>query len=158
MKQSSFNLITKKETFYVNNTDNVIGVIFFKSNNFSFPEYDWGDFVVAILAWLAKIISDLQSLHSRHVEVFFMEGCFKVEFQLNEGQFCRINFIEGDKLAGDKEIIHKTITVPLGEVIDEVTKACEMVIRMRESKELEFENDYEELLEAYHSLTRTSNP
>lgn len=151
-KENSFKLIIKKETLYVNSSDNVIGVIFYDINGFYFPEYDWGDFVVAILSWLTKVISDLQSLQDQQAEVFFMEGCFKIELQVNKNHQCKINFIEGNRLAGDEEIIHKSITVPLSEVIDEVTKSCEMIIQMKESKELDFELDYEELLEAYHSL------
>lgn len=152
MKKDRFKIIIDRETLYVNKSDNVIGVIFFESNKFYFPEHNWGDFVVAILSWLTKIVGDLQSSRSQKVEVSFMEGCFKVELQLNNYRQCKINFIEGEKLAGDKEITHKSIITPLDNVIDEVTKACEMIIRMRESKELEFDLDYEELLEAYHSL------
>lgn len=156
-KQHNFHLIIKEETFYVNNSGNVIGEIFFEIDDVYFPELNWYDFAVRILSWLTENIVSVKQNNKESMDTPFMEGPFKVKFQLEKTKRCKIDFIEGEQLAGDKEIIHKTITIPLGEVIDEVTKACEMIIRMRESKELEFENDYEELLEAYHSLTRTSS-
>lgn len=149
---NNFRLILKKDSLYVNSSGNVIGVIFFEIDGFYFPENNWYDFVVRLLSWLSESILNLKSKIEEDLDMPFMEGCYKVELALDKKELCKINFIEGEKLAGDKEIIHKSITVPLNDVIDEVTKACEMIIRMRESKELEFDLDYEELLEAYHSL------
>ena len=83
-----------------------------------------------------------------------MEGPFKVSIHLDEKELCSIQFIEGEKLEEDDEIIHKTVTVPFEEVKNEVKKACELLLKMKETKELDFEKDYQELKESYELLCK----
>ena len=142
----------KKESFYINNAKSVIGVICFSTNDFYFPGKAWDDFVVVVLYWLTRELIELTFNKEKIAESPFMEGCFKVAFSLDAEEKCTIHFIEGEKLVGDEEIVHKTIVVPFEEVKREVKKACEILLEMKETKELDFEEDYEELKESYELL------
>lgn len=154
MKKFKINL--RKETFYINNTNSVIGDIYFSIGDWYFPEKYWDDFVVILLAWLTKQIVKLYFDKKQVVEMCFMEGCFKISLTLNNQYQCTIKFIEGEKLAGDKEIVYKTVTVPFEDVKIEAKKACEVLLNMKKSKELDFEEDYEKLEESYNMLLKIS--
>lgn len=149
---SNFKINLKKETLYINDSNCVIGDIYFSVGDWYFPEKYWDDFVVVLLSWLSKQTVKLDT--NNLVEMRFMEGCFKISLTLDKKHQCTIQFIEGEKLAGDKEIIHKTITVPFESVKSEVLKACELLLKMKESKELDFEKDYEELKDSYELLCK----
>ena len=142
----------KKDSLYINGSNSVIGTIYFDLDGYFFPSDDWYDFVVALLGWLAKITANLTKSEAKTVEMSFMEGPFKIALAVKEDYQCKIDCIEGEELAGDEEIIHKTITVPLDEVINEILKGCELIIQMKESKELEFDKDFEYLKESYNLL------
>nr|VFK45199.1 MAG: hypothetical protein BECKSD772F_GA0070984_12144 [Candidatus Kentron sp. SD]VFK49697.1 MAG: hypothetical protein BECKSD772E_GA0070983_12174 [Candidatus Kentron sp. SD]VFK81344.1 MAG: hypothetical protein BECKSD772D_GA0070982_13191 [Candidatus Kentron sp. SD] len=145
----------RKESFYLNEGGAVIGDICFSvADDWYFPEKDWDDFVVRILYWITKSLISLIFKENQPQETPFMEGTFKVSIYLNEKEQCTINFIEGEKFFGDKEIIHKTTTVPFESVKSEVLKACELLLKMKESKELDFEYDYEKLKESYEMLCK----
>ena len=151
---NKFKILLKKETFFINDSNCVIGDICFSIGDWYFPEKEWDDFVVALLSWLTKQIIELVFNKKKNVEMYFMEGCFKVALSLDTESQCIIQFIEGEKLAGDQEIIHKTINVPFEDVKSEVRKACELLLHMKETKELNFEKDYEELKESYDLLCK----
>lgn len=149
-----FNIKLERESFYINEGGSVIGIICFHSEGSFFPGKQWDDFVVVMLYWLAKEVVALSFNTNKTVESPFMEGCFKIALSLNNESQCIIQFIEGEKLAGDDEIIHKEITVPFEDVKDEVKKACELLLKMKETKELDFEEDYEKLKESYEMLCK----
>nr|VFK39667.1 MAG: hypothetical protein BECKSD772F_GA0070984_104612 [Candidatus Kentron sp. SD]VFK47130.1 MAG: hypothetical protein BECKSD772E_GA0070983_10886 [Candidatus Kentron sp. SD] len=144
----------KKETFYINDSNCVIGDICFSVGDWYFPDKDWDDFVVVFLSWLTSQLTELNFNKKSIVEVDFMEGDFKISLALDQNNQCTITFIEGEKLDGDKETIYKTTTVPFEAVKIEVLKACELLLKMKESKELNFEKDYKELKESYELLCK----
>jgi len=150
---NNFKLIIRKESLCIESND-VIGVICFSIDDWYFPGENWDDFVATILSWLSHALVKINFKKEREVEVDFMEGCFKVTFILDVENLCTIQFIEGEKLSGDEEIIHKTITVPFEDVKSEVKKACELLLHMKETKELDFEEDYEKLKESYELLCK----
>lgn len=152
---TKFKIDIKKETFYINEGNSVIGDICFSvDDDWFFPEKDWDDFVVKLVYWLAHISIELAFDKNKIVEMDFMEGCFKISLSLDNQNQCTILFIEGEKLSGDEEVIHKTIALPFEDLKSEVKKACELLIRTKESKELDFEDDYEELKESYDLLCK----
>jgi hypothetical protein len=153
--EDSFHLIIKRDTLYVNSSGNVIGVIFFKVNGFYFPENNWHDFVVRLISWLTESTFNLKNKIKENLDMPFMEGCYKVEVALDKNNLCKIDFIEGEKLAGDKEIIHKSISIPLDTLINEVKKACETLLTIKNSGDLDFKNDYEELKKSYELLCKS---
>ena len=144
----------RKENLYINNSGSVIGDICFSVGDWYFPEKDWDDFVVVMLYWLTQELVELNFKKSKIAEAPFMEGCFKITLTLDNQKQCIIQFVEGEKLAGDEEIIHKTITVPFEDVKCEVKKACEVLLNMKETKKLDFEEDYEELKTSYDLLCK----
>ncbi len=148
------NIHLKKESFYINKSGSVIGDICFSVGDWYFPEKAWDDFVVRLLYWITKGLINLKFKGEQPQEMPFMEGSFKVSIYLDEHSTCKIDFAEGEKFFGDQEIIHKTITVSFEDVKNEVRKACELLIRMKESKELDFEEDYEKLKESYELLCK----
>jgi hypothetical protein len=150
---NNFNLIVREESLFMESND-VIGVICFSINDWYFPGENWDDFVATILSWLSYALIKINFKKEREVEVGFMEGCFKVTFFLDLENLCTIQFIEGEKLSGDEEIIHKTITVPFKDLKSEVTNACELLLKMKETKELDFQEEYEELKESYDLLCK----
>lgn len=152
---SKFFIKLREDTFFINSSGSVIGDICFAVDDWYFPDKNWDDFVVILLSWLAQQIMNLYLDKNQVVEMSFMEGCFKVSLTLNNHYQCTIRFIEGEKLAGDKEIIYNTITVPFEEVKDEVRKACELLIRLKTSKILDFEENYEKLKQVYELLCRS---
>lgn len=146
----------RKETLYINCSGSVIGDISFSIGDWYFPEKDWDDFVVVMLYWLTKELVELSVDKNKIVDAPFMEGCFKIVLTLDKQNQCNIKFIEGEKLAGDKEIVYKTVTVPFEEVKIEAKKACEVLLNMKKSKELDFKEDYEKLEDAYNMLLNVS--
>lgn len=144
----------KKESFYLNEGGAVIGIICFSVNNWYFPGKNWDDFVVRLLYWITKALINLKFKEEQPQEMPFMEGSFKVSIYLNEQSKCKIDFVEGEKFFDDQEIIHKTVTVPFEDVKSEVKKACELLLKMKETKELDFEDDYQELKESYELLCK----
>lgn len=151
---STFKINLRKERFYLTNGKAIIGNICFSVNNWYFPKENWNDFVVTLLYWITRKLIRLKFKEKQPQEMDFMEGPFKVSIYLDKENQCTINFIEGEKLAGDNEIVHKTITLPFEEVKDEVKKACKILIDMKESKELDFEDDYQKLKESYELLCK----
>jgi len=151
---NEFKINLKKETFFINEGNSVIGDICFSFGDWYFPEKDWDDFVVLLIAWLSGEIIKLKFTNKEPICMRFMEGCFKIALSLDNESECIIQFIEGEKLAGDDEVIHKEITVPFEEVKIEVKKSCELLLKMKETKELDFEEEYEELKESYELLCK----
>ena len=151
---NKFKINLEKETFYINNSNSVIGIICFSIDDWFFPSKRWDDFVVILLAWLTKQVVALAFNKEKIIEMDFMEGDFKISIKNSSQNLCTVHFIEGEKLAGDEEIIHKTITVPFEDVKNEVRKACEVLLHMKETKELDFEEDYEKLKESYELLCK----
>lgn len=151
---NKFKIHLVKESFYLNEGGAVIGVICFSVDGWYFPGENWDDFVVVMLDWLTQELIELNFNKNKTAEAPFMEGCFKISLALDNQKQCIIQFIEGEKLAEDKEIIHKTITVPFEDVKSEVKKACELLLHMKETKELDFEEDYEKLKESYELLCK----
>lgn len=151
----NFKIKLRTNTFYINEGKSVIGDICYSVDGWDFPEEDWDDFVVIILLWLAQALIKLQ-FNKKEVEVEFMEGCFKISLFLkeNDRSDVTIKFIEGDSFADQEEIILKTITTPFEELKNEVKNACETLIQMKESKEIDFEKDYEDLKNAYNLLCK----
>nr|VFK43638.1 MAG: hypothetical protein BECKSD772F_GA0070984_11528 [Candidatus Kentron sp. SD]VFK44465.1 MAG: hypothetical protein BECKSD772E_GA0070983_103812 [Candidatus Kentron sp. SD]VFK80842.1 MAG: hypothetical protein BECKSD772D_GA0070982_11653 [Candidatus Kentron sp. SD] len=152
--KNKFKINVKKESFYLNEGGAVIGDICFSFADWYFPDKDWDDFVVVMLAWLAQEIVKLSFDKNKIADAPFMEGCFKITLTLDKQDECDISFIEGEKLAGDKEIVHKKTTLPFEAVKSEVLKACELLLKMKESKELNFEKDYKELKKSYELLCK----
>ena len=150
----AFKIKLRKESFYINNSRSVIGDICFSVDGWCFPDKNWDDFVVVILDWLAQELIELNFNKNKVAETPFMEGCFKISFTLGKTHQCTINFVEGEKLAGDEEIIHKAIVIPFEDLKTEVKNACETLIQMKESKELDFEKDYENLKTSYDLLCK----
>lgn len=153
---SNFKINLRKESFYINEGDSVIGDICFSIDDWFFPDKNWDDFVVLLICWLAKQTIELNFDTTKTVYMRFMEGCFKISLELEKENpnECTIRFIEGEKIAGDEEVIHKTITVPFEEVKKEVKKACKLLIHMKETKELDFEEEFEDLKESYELLCK----
>jgi hypothetical protein len=150
---NNLKLNIRKESLSIESTD-VIGVICFSIDNWYFPDKNWDDFVVRLVYWLMKKLIKLHFKEKQPQEMLFMEGDFKVSLTLDKNGQCTVQFIEGEKLEGDKEIIHKTITVPFEDVKSEVKKACELLLHMKKTKELDFEEDYEKLKEYYDLLCK----
>ena len=150
---NSFKLVVRRESLCIESND-VIGVICFAVNDWFFPEENWDDFVATILSWLSQALVKIKFKKEERVEVDFMEGCFKVDLALDVENLCTIQFIEGEKLSGDDEIIQKTIVVPFEDLKSEIKKACELLLKMKETGELDFEEEYEELKESYELLCK----
>lgn len=153
-KEINFNLKINKDSFYTNQSGSTIGIIFFEVDGYIFPSNDWYDFVVVLLYWLSKSIIDLIIKKETMIEMDFMEGPLKVSLILDQDDQCTINFIEGEKLAGDEEIIHRTITVPFSLVKNEVVKACKIVVQSKESGKIPFNDDYKNLKTTYDLLLK----
>ena len=151
---NKFKIRIPKKSFYLNEGGAVIGIICFSVDDWYFPGENWDDFVVVMLDWLTRELVELTFNKEKIAESPFMEGCFKIALSLDTEGKCIIQFIEGEKLAGDDEIIHKTVTVPFEEVKSEVKKACELLLKMKETKELDFQEDYEKLKESYELLCK----
>ena len=144
----------KKDTFYINDSGCVIGVIYFSIGDYFFPSKGWDDFVVAILDWLTQVIIELNFDKKKTVEMPFLEGSFLVSISLNKNSQSTIKFIEGDRLSGQKEIIRKTLTLPFEDLKNEVKTACKTILQMREFKELDFKDGYESLKKSYELLCK----
>ena len=147
-----FKINIDQKSFYINRSGFVIGDICCSVGDWYFPEKDWDDFVVTLLYWFARKLIRLKFKEEQPQEIDFMEGPFKVSIYLDEKDLCNIQLIEGEKLEEDEEIIHKEINIPFEDVKSEVKKACEILLKMKETKELDFEKDYKELKESYDLL------
>lgn len=139
----------KENSIYLNESQSLIGIIFFSVGEYCFPSDDWYDFVVVLIGWLGKIAVDLYSCKSEEVQMSFMEGPFKIVLTLDNKNLCKISFIEGEKLADDQEIIHRMVMVPFPVLIDEIMNSCQTVIQVIKKKNFEYIKDYEELVSAY---------
>lgn len=157
-KETKFKLIVKEDSLYVNKegSESVIGIIYFDVDGYFFPERGWDDFVVSLLICLAKILVVLNFDKKKVVEMCFMEGCFKIALELDDKDQCTISCIEGEKLAGDKEIIHKQITTPFDVVKKEVINACKTILQIKDSKKMSFNDDYKNLEKSYNLLLKIS--
>lgn len=151
---TNFKIKLNKETFYINKGKSVIGDIYFSVGDWYFPEKYWDDFVVVMLYWLTKELVELSVDKNKIIDAPFMEGDFKIYISLDDKKNCTINFVKGDSFADQEEVILKTITTPFEDLKNEVKKACEVLLHMKENKELDFEKDYEELKESYDLLCK----
>ena len=151
---NKFKINLEKETLYINDSNSVIGVICFSIGDWFFPSKKWDDFVVILLAWLTKQVVSLVFNKEKPIEMDFMEGDFKISIENSSQNLCTVRFIEGDRLADQEEIIYKTIVIPFEDVKSEIKKACELLLKMKETKELDFKEDYEKLKESYELLCK----
>lgn len=158
MSNKQLKLIVDKESFYLNKegSTSVIGIIYFDLDGYFFPEHGWDDFVVALVSWLAKITIELSFDKKKEVEMDFMDGPFKISLRLNNKSQCTVSFVEGEKLAGDKEIIHKTITLPFEDFKKEVIKACSKILQIDDPEKMSFNDDYKNLENSYNLLMKVS--
>lgn len=145
------------ESFYINKSENLIGIIYFEIDDFIFVSDDWYDFVNALLAWLGKVVLHLAKNEAKKVEMSFMEGPYKIALTLKEDFNCTIDCIEGEELSGSEEVTHKTSIVPLDQIVDAILNACEIVIQKKESGAIGFDRSYDNLRETYQSLQSYKN-
>jgi len=157
-KEEKFKLIIKEDSFYVNKegSESVIGIIYFDADGYSFPDPSWDDFVVVLLSWLINRIIELIFDKNKEVEMDFMDGPFKVSIKLDDKNQCTMNFIEGEKLDDEEEIIHKTIKVPFDSVKNEVINSCKKVLQIKDPKKMSFNDDYKNLEKSYNLLLKIS--
>lgn len=151
---NTFNITIKKETLYKNEGGAVVGDICFCVGNWYFPDKAWDDFVVRILYWFSQKLIKLRFDKKKYLEFPFMEGDFKTSLSLNKENKVTVEFIEGDSFADQKETILKTICISFEDLKEEVKKSCKLLLDMKESKELDFMYDYEDLKESYELLCK----
>ena len=156
MNEKKLKLVIDEDSFYLNKegSTSVIGIIYFDVNGYFFPERGWDDFVVALVSWLAKITIELSFDKQREVEMDFMDGPFKISLKLDDKSQCTVNFIEGEKLAGDKEIVHKTIILPFDDFKKEIIESCSKLLQIKDPEKMTFNNDYKNLEESYNLLLK----
>ena len=59
-----------------------------------FPEKDWYDYPLVLVAWWLQVLLRLASGETTHDEVCFMDGPFVVRVRLNAAQRLELEFIE----------------------------------------------------------------
>ena len=155
-KEQKLKLIVKEDSFHKTMYGSVTGVIYFDVDGFLFPEQDWDDFVVSLLVCFSRILVMLKFDKNKNIDVLFQEGPFKVSIELDKENQCTISFIEGEKLAGDKEIIYKTITIPFESLKKEIVKSCSKALQIKDPKKMSFNEDYRDLEKAYSLLLKVS--
>ena len=96
-------------------TRNIVGTCFIKFGELSFPDAQWSDFVVIILAWWLRTIEEVQGGES--ADLFFMDGPFLVRLRATGGGNVHVELIE--------ERVGRTITHGEGSVsLAEITQTC----------------------------------
>ena len=156
MRKKRLKLVVKEDSFLKTKYGSVTGIIYFDVDGFFFPEQDWDDFVVSLLICLSKMLVILNFDKNEVVEVAFQEGPFKVSLELDDKNQCTINFIEGEKLAGDNEILHKNITIPFNDLKKEIIKSCSKILQIKDPEKMSFNVDYKNLEDSYNLLLKVS--
>ncbi|KAF2080461.1 hypothetical protein [Flavobacterium sharifuzzamanii] len=86
-------IIVNPESFNKNRLDSITGEIYFKINDFSFPEEGWNDFVIVILNWWLCAFKNFHALNDDSFEMLFMDGPLKVKAKKNESNELEMVFI-----------------------------------------------------------------
>jgi hypothetical protein len=149
-------LVIKEDDFHTTKYGSVFGIIYFDVDGYLFPEYGWDDFVVIILSWWAKGLIELIFDKTKEIGMSFMDGSFKALIKFENENQCTINFVEGEKLDDEEEIIHKTIKVPFDSVKNEVINSCKKVLQIKDPKKMSFNDDYKNLEKSYNLLLKIS--
>lgn len=86
-------IIVNLESFNKNRLDSITCEIYFKINEFFYPEEGWNDFVIVILNWWLYAFKNFQSLNNDSFEMLFMDGPLKVKAKKNENNELEMVFI-----------------------------------------------------------------
>ena len=78
---------------------NIIGGIYFKVEDEFFPQKEWSDFAVVILAWwIESIIRGSKSKINSSCELLFMDGPYSVRGTKINNDILEMEFIERDEV------------------------------------------------------------
>jgi len=155
MGKNTFRIIVDGNALDQMTSELIFGPIFFDTGGSFFPEFEWTDFPLVIISWFSKVVMELPLKQNKTFEVDFLEGPFKLKLKLDNHNNCVVALIEGEKLAGSKEEIIETITVPFNFLFEEVITACKALFEsVKKSKGLKKSKDYEDLETAYNLLLK----
>ena len=76
---TEFRFVTDPASLHSSGTGPVSGKLWLEMDSVAFPEADWDDFVIVILAAWADALLQLQSGLASRAHVHFMEGPYEVE-------------------------------------------------------------------------------
>ena len=140
------------DSISISTNHKVTGVIYISTDNFSFPESSWNDFIVTILIWWAEKFEELLTQDTKKSTFSFMDGPFYFEIERLTGDIVSIAFIE----ELDRKITHKFIYANKNEIMKSLLQTINLVIRT--CKTLGYElGDVATLESRYNNLQQQKN-
>lgn len=126
MKNSNFALVIDSSTFVVE-SNNLIGVIYFKHDEFSFPRNAWYDFALVILSWWVDAVNQLVKNKRKEIEFLFMEGPLRMDIRFLPPENLEIKYISRHR---GGETIERLDIIPIRDFLEEIIKTSEKVIEI----------------------------
>jgi hypothetical protein len=73
-----YSIHIETETFYVNASNNLLGVIYHSATHVNFPSNNWTDFVPFVVAESVNAVLRIQEQASNSENIYFMEGPYYI--------------------------------------------------------------------------------
>jgi len=127
----------------------VYGGLFVQIDEIQFPNSQWTDFVVIVLAWWCRGLSQLLGGEREQIEVRFMEGPYLAEIGPRTGPLLHLALIE----AGLSRRIRREADVATDELVDSVLSAAMRVLAECKTRSW-WSDDADDLADAARGLQR----
>lgn len=123
-------LIETRPESFKKGKSNLVGIIFIKYGDLSFPDEKWSDFVIVLLNWWLQAIMDGMNTNNypTNFQLLFMDGPFFVIGQLLSSKDVLLSFRR--RGYPDEDIIIKEVIGPSEELIDSLFTSANQALRI----------------------------
>lgn len=140
-------LTIEADSLMQNRSGAIVGRIYFRSNGLAFPDNQWSDFPVVVLAWWLDALGRLLE-GADNESLPFMDGPYRVEL-LRSKDVMALRFVE-DK--GEKVVVAEAIA-DQSEVLATVLMGAATVLKEADAKSWS-SREIEELRASYKRVAR----
>lgn len=105
----------------------ITGEIYFKINDYYFPERNWNDFLVIILGWWVNSFINAIKTNANKFEFHFMDGPFLAEAVLKDKNLYEICLLERNK---NNKTLVMTTNACQKELQNMLIKACRKTFKV----------------------------
>ncbi|TSE03148.1 hypothetical protein [Aquimarina algiphila] len=142
-------LLIEVDTISTNN-NSIFGIVYFKENDFVFPDKSWNDFVVVTTGWWCSNILKLLNNESICEDLSFMDGPYTLRAKYVEEGVFELVCIEQD------DIVLEVFKVAINEFVTDFLKKVNSLIRQLQVMKIKNE-DVKQLEDNYTNLQRIFN-
>lgn len=78
MSKPEYFIHVKPDSFYVNSSNNLVGIVYHSVGDSAFPGKNWTDFVAFVLIESLNAIIRIQQRESKSEDILFMDGPYRI--------------------------------------------------------------------------------